>query len=91
MTELLYKYDKCSECGQEGFQWGMLISISMRSFNDESGEFTYTDVTRFICYDCIKTVLIKLDDLIEQAKHKTSDDGEKHKPDKDARYGIMRF
>ena len=50
MVQLLYKYDKCSECGHEGFQWGIIIDHT------------------FLCHICIKTILQKLDDMIEGAK-----------------------
>lgn len=49
MVQLLYKYDKCSECGHEGFQWGMKVE------------------NIFICHNCLKTALEKLDDMIEEA------------------------
>lgn len=26
MTQLLHKYDKCSECGREDFMWGAIIN-----------------------------------------------------------------
>jgi hypothetical protein len=71
MIQLLYKYDKCSECGSEGFQWGMLVTISVRSLNEESGELIYTDVKMFVCHTCIKTIDTKLSDLEEESKHKT--------------------
>lgn len=72
-TQLLYKYNKCYECGYEGFQWGMFISIPTRIFNQESGEFTYSDVNIFVCHNCIMTINKKLDDLKEEAKHKNGE------------------
>lgn len=72
MVQLIYKYDKCYECGHEGFQWGMLMSIPTRTLNEESGEFTYSDVNIFVCRDCIATILQKLDDMIDKAKNKTA-------------------
>jgi hypothetical protein len=71
MTQLLYTYNKCSECGKEGFQWGMLITIPTRTFNEESGEFFYQDINVFICHICIKTIDNKLTDLEKESKDKT--------------------
>lgn len=50
MAQLIYKYDKCFECGKEAFQWGMVVEHT------------------FMCHDCIKTALIKLEDLMESKK-----------------------
>ena len=68
MVQLVHKSDKCIECGHEGFQWGMVVSFTRRDI-DESGNLTYTTVSYFICRDCIETILKKLDDMIENAKH----------------------
>lgn len=51
MVQLIYKYDKCLECGKEAFQWGMVVEHT------------------FMCYNCIRTALDKLNDMIEGAKH----------------------
>jgi hypothetical protein len=69
MVQLLYKYDKCHECGHEGFQWGMLTEFTWRTVN-EKRELEYHSEKRFFCHGCIKTMSEKLDDMVEDAKKK---------------------
>lgn len=70
MVQLIYKYDKCSECGQEKFQWGVVVEfITMRT--NEQGRLERVTDHIFICHLCVKEIDIKLTDLEDEAKHKT--------------------
>ena len=69
MVQLLYKYDRCRECGHEGFQWGVEITITYYT-TDAKGRSEQQNEHVFFCYGCIKTIGEKLDDMIEESKHK---------------------
>lgn len=71
MVQLVYKYDKCSECGQEQFQWGAVIEYTTTRLDAHQQWRIVTDHI-FICHLCIKEMDIKLNDMIEEAKHKTA-------------------
>ena len=71
MVQLIYKYDKCSECSHEGFQWGTVIEYTTTRL-DENKQWRIVTDHIFMCRNCIKNILQKLDDMIEEADHKTA-------------------
>lgn len=73
MSQMTFKFCKCTNCGHEDFQWVVEIGDEV------------------ICHTCIKLIDAKLTDRENDARNKSSDDVEKHKPDKDARIVLMRF
>jgi hypothetical protein len=71
MVQRLYKYDKCLECGHEGFQWGIIIEYDTVML-DENKQYRIHKDHVFICHLCIKSIDKKLDDMESDAKNKPS-------------------